>query len=141
MSKVHYELYYHFVWHAKDDKPYIDEDVERFLYACIGQKCKQEGLRLLAINGMPNHIHLLMSLRPTQLISDVAHSLKGSSSHDVNKHFQGRKQLYWQNGYGVLTVSKQTVPKIKNYISGQKEHHKKGELLKEFEECEGSEEP
>ncbi|HAD81993.1 MAG: hypothetical protein A2509_06135 [Candidatus Edwardsbacteria bacterium RIFOXYD12_FULL_50_11] len=141
MPKVHYELFYHFVWHTKDDKPYIDEEIERYLFACIGQKCKQEGYHLLAINGTEDHVHILLSLRPAQLISDVAHALKGSSSYDVNKHFQGKKQLYWQNGYGVLSVSKHAVPRIKIYISGQKEHHKKGELLKEFEDCEGSEEP
>jgi putative transposase len=141
MPKVHYELFCHFVWHTKDDKPYIDEEVEHHLFACIGQKCKQEGYHLIAINGTQDHIHVLLSLRPTQLISDAAHALKGSSSHDVNKHFQGNKCLYWQNGYGVLTVSKNSLEKIKEYISNQKEHHKTGKTLAELEERIGSEEP
>ena len=141
MSKVHYELFYHFTWHTKDNANCIDDEVERFLFPCIGQKCKQEGYHLLAINGTENHIHVLLSLRPNQVLSDIANVLKGSSSHDVNKHFQDKKNLYWQNGYGVLTISKGAVPKIKEYILSQKDHHKNGKIVQEFEQCVGSIEP
>ena len=141
MSKVHYELFFHFTWHTKNDINCIDVILEQFLYPCIGQKCKQEGYHLLAVNGTENHLHVLLSLRPNHLLSNVANMLKGSSSHDTNNHFQSNKTLYWQSGYGVLTVSHCMVPKIIEYINNQKIHHKKGDIVQEYEQCEGSTEP
>lgn len=141
MSKVYSELYYHLTWHTKDDKPYIDAEVERFLFSCIGQKCKQQGYRLLSINGIANHIHVLLLLQPAHAVWEAVNSLKGSSSHDVNKHFEGKKTLYWQNGYGVFTFSKQDLPAITKYVNDQKGHHHKGTANKEFEIPEGSLEP
>jgi putative transposase len=133
MRKVYSELYYHLTWHTKEDKPYIDAEVERFLFSCIGQKCKQEGYRLLAINGIENHIHVLLLLQPAQAVWETVNLLKGSSSHDVNKHFDGKKKLYWQNGYGVFTFRKQDLPALTKYVNEQKQHHHNGTTQKDFE--------
>ena len=133
MPKVYSELYYHLTWHTKDDKPYIDAEVESFLFSCIGQKCKQLGYRLLAINGIENHIHVLLLLQPAQAVWEAVNLLKGSSSHDVNKHFDDKKTLYWQNGYGAFTFRKSDLPALIKYVNEQKHHHHNGTVEKEFE--------
>jgi putative transposase len=64
---------------------------------------------------------------------DVAKNLKGSSSHYINKETDLGEVLYWQNGYGVITIREGEIPKVAEYIKNQKEHHQKGDLFDVFE--------
>lgn len=96
--------------------------------------------KLLAINGMPDHIHILFGLRPAQSISDLMQDIKGSSSKWINEKRFVRGKFSWQEGYGAFSYSKSEVPQIINYILNQTVHHKKKsfteeylEMLKQFE--------
>ena len=89
-----------------------------------------------AVNGTQNHIHVLVELSPSILIADVAKHLKGTSSHYVNKESGLGETLYWQDGYGVLSLRKVEVAKVTRYIQNQKEHHQTGQLSKILEQIE-----
>jgi len=138
VSKVYSELVYHFVWGTKDRLPLITSDVETRLVSFIEGKCRELGYRLHAIGCVEDHVHLLATLQPTHSASDVAKNLKGSSSHFINKEVRPRDVLYWQRGYGVLTVRKKDIPIVAEYIGRQKEHHRAGRgLIAGFECAEG----
>jgi putative transposase len=79
----------------------------------------------------------LLLLQPAQAVWEAVNLLKGSSSHDVNQHCEGKKTLYWQNGYGVFTFRKCDLPALIKYVNGQKQHHRNGTEEKEFEMPEG----
>lgn len=88
---------------------------------------------------MPDHVHLLIGLRPTQSLSDLMQDIKGSSSKWINEKRPVPGRFAWQQGFGAFSYSKADVPKIIQYIHDQELHHKtKGfveeyiELLNEF---------
>jgi REP element-mobilizing transposase RayT len=126
-------LVYHFIWGTKNKLPLITPTVEARLFPYIGYKCKELGYFLHAINGVEDHIHLLISLTPSILIEDVAKNLKGSSSHYINKESNLGETLYWQDGYGVVTIREAEIPIVVKYIFNQKEHHRDGDVSLVFE--------
>jgi REP element-mobilizing transposase RayT len=96
--------------------------------------------RLLAINGMPDHVHLLFGLRPAQSLSDLMKDIKGSSSKWINEKRFVRGKFSWQEGYGAFSYSKAELPNVLSYIDNQQIHHRKKtfteeylEMLNEFE--------
>jgi REP element-mobilizing transposase RayT len=123
-----YKLYYHFIWGTKNNLPLITPDIEKKLYPYIANKCKEHGYRLYALNGTETHVHLLVSLTPSLLVEDFAKNIKGSSSHYINKVSGLDDILYWQDGYGVVTIRESEVPKVIKYIQNQKPHHQGGDL-------------
>jgi putative transposase len=129
MSKVYHELVYHFIWATRDRAPLITSDVESHLLSFIEDRCRELGYRLYAVNCVEDHVHLLITLKPSDLVSDVARKLKGSSSHFINKVLALGDVLYWQRGYGVLSLRKKDIPVVTQYIIQQKEHHQAGSGL------------
>jgi putative transposase len=132
-SSTFYQLVFHFVWGTKNRLPLLTPTIEERLFPYIGFKCKEFGYFLHAINGAEDHVHLLLSLTPSILVADVAKNLKGSSSHYINKETNLDEVLYWQVGYGVVTLREAEIPKVIKYINNQKEHHFSGDLLEMLE--------
>lgn len=127
-ASAFHQLVYHFTWSTKNRQPLITPAVEARLYPYIGYKCKELGYRLHAIGGTEDHLHVLLSLTPSQLVAEVARNLKGASSHYINKESELDATLYWQDGYGVVTLRQSEIPRVVQYIQSQKEHHRQGKL-------------
>ncbi|OBX24580.1 REP element-mobilizing transposase RayT [Gelidibacter algens] len=96
--------------------------------------------KVLQINGMPDHIHILFGMRPTQSLSDLIKQLKQDSSKWINQKDFVNGKFSWQAGYGAFSYSKNDIPEVTNYIKNQEEHHKSKsfneeylDLLKDFE--------
>ena len=128
------QLIYHFVWATKNRLPLITVTIEERLWPYIGSKCKELGYTLYAVNGIENHMHVLVELAPTIAPADVAKNLKGASSHYINKESGLGDTLYWQDGYGVVSLRKAEIPKVVRYIQRQKEHHRAGKLSEILEQ-------
>jgi REP element-mobilizing transposase RayT len=127
-------LYLHLVWATWDRAPLITSDIERRVHRNIESEAINNGCTVLAINGMPDHIHLLMSIPTTITIAHLVKQVKGVSSHLVNGTLRPTPQFKWQASYGAFTVSRWDVNKIVGYIKRQKEHHAAADLLPEYEE-------
>ena len=123
-----YTLIYHFTWGTKDRLALITPEVEARLYPYIIGKCEQLGYRLYALNGTEDHIHLLVGLTPSMRVADIAKNLKGASSHYINKESGLETTLYWQDGYGVITLREADIPAVCKYIQNQRKHHQGDEL-------------
>jgi REP element-mobilizing transposase RayT len=132
-GSAYYKLVYHFIWGTKNQLPLLTPTVEERLFPYIGVKCRELGYFLHAINGTENHVHVLLSLTPSILVADVAKNLKGASSHYINKETNLDEVLYWQDGYGVITMRENEIPRVVKYIINQKEHHAKNDLLEALE--------
>lgn len=137
MSKVYHELVYHFVWGTADRLPLITCAVEARLLPFLEDKCRELGHGLHAVNCVEDHVHLLLTLKPSDSVSDVAKNLKGSSSHFINKVLPLEDVLYWQRGYGVLSLRKKDIPVVADYIGTQKvQHRTEHGLITELERLE-----
>ncbi len=110
------------------------------LYKYITGIIQNNDHKLLAINGMPDHIHILFGLRPSQSISDLMQDIKGSSSKWINHKKLVRGNFSWQEGFGAFSYSKTDLPNVIQYINNQTIHHRGItfaeeylEMLKKFE--------
>jgi REP element-mobilizing transposase RayT len=136
MGHSYTELFYHFVWATKGREPYITPELEPELFRQIRGKCAELKVIIHALNGMPDHVHLCCTLPTTLCIADVLEKIKGSSSHFVNRELMNGSVLYWQPGYGALTVSKHHLGRVVGYIDNQKQHHAEQTLSAKLERTE-----
>ena len=104
------------------------------LYKYITGIIQNYNHKLLAINGMPDHIHILFGMRPVQSISELMQQVKEDSSKWINKRNFIRSKFSWQEGYGAFSYSKSQIPQVIQYIEKQEEHHKKRTFIEEYKE-------
>ncbi|MCU0239075.1 MAG: IS200/IS605 family transposase [Pyrinomonadaceae bacterium] len=130
MSHTFTNLHFHFVFRTKDSLELITNEIKPELYAYLGGLTKELKGKPLAINGMSEHIHLLVSLPPTVSISDALKFLKANSSKWMSERFG--KEFAWQIGYGAFSVSRSNVNAVVKYIQNQEEHHQKYDFKEEF---------
>ena len=132
MAHSYYELHYHLVWATKLREPMVLPELQGRLYACIRDKCQALGCIVHEIGGVEDHVHVALSVPATIAVAKVAHDAKGSSSHLINTEGVG-KGLYWQPGYGVVTVRRRDVPIVCKYIREQRRRHAADQLWPELE--------
>ena len=87
---------------------------------------------MIAINGMPDHIHFLLGITPTCRISDLVREIKKSSTNYINEQRFTRFKFQWQEGYGVFSYSRSELNNVIGYINNQKEHHVKTTFKTEY---------
>jgi REP element-mobilizing transposase RayT len=125
MSHSFDSLYYHFVFATKKREPWLGKGARGSLYAHLDGILRGEGVVPLAVNGMPDHVHILARLRPSHRISDLLSALKSVSSGRLKKRPEPELAGFtWQTGYGAFTVSRWDVDLVRAYIENQEEHHK-----------------
>ena len=126
-------LLYHIVIRTKRSQRTIDEAYERELYAFILTYVKNRNSVLYRINGMPDHVHILVGLHPSVAISDFMRELKTATSK-MMKASRTKFPMFegWESEYYASTVSRSHQEAVRQYIMCQKEHHKKANLRDEL---------
>jgi len=127
------EVYLHFVWKTLHRHPIVTPDIERQLYRYITGICGRFNCDVLAIGGMPDHIHLAVTLPTTVAIMDVIEDVKGGSSYFAREKLKPGEFFGWQEGYGVFSFSRSQYKAVTQYIRNQKDHHRTGDLWPEVE--------
>jgi REP element-mobilizing transposase RayT len=134
MSNTYTQVHIHAIFTVQNRDCIINKKWKDELYKYITGIIKHNHHKLLIINGMPDHIHILFGLRPTQSLSDLMQDIKGSSSKWINKKKFVRGKFSWQEGYGAFSYSKSQLPVIIKYIENQEKHHKKKTFIEEYVE-------
>ena len=132
MANTYTQIHLQFVFAVKYRAALISEDWEEDLYKYITGITTQKGHKMLQINGMPDHLHMLVGFRTDETVSNFMKDIKGDSSRWVNKNGVIRSQFNWQNGYGAFSYSKWDVATIIRYIQRQKIHHQSVTLREEY---------
>ena len=132
MGHTFSEICYHIVFSTKGRLPLMGSDKSPQLHAYMAQIINNNYGKCHLINGMPNHVHILTSLKPSISISDVMLRLKGDSSRWANEKQLFNQKFGWQSGYGIFSVSHSNIDSVYKYISNQQEHHKKFDFESEF---------
>ncbi|TAE30626.1 MAG: IS200/IS605 family transposase [Cytophagales bacterium] len=107
------------------------------LYAYMTGIIHNYGHKLLVINGMPDHVHLLIGMRPTQSLSDLMKNLKQDSSRWINENRKTPAHFNWQEGYGHgptlrFSYGKSQLPAVITYIENQEKYHHRSTFLEEY---------
>ncbi len=129
-----WRLYYHLVWATKERQPLITRKHEEKLYGYIISKAYEIATIIHAINGIENHIHLVVSIPPKISISDFVQKIKGSSTYYMNHLDIVEDMFAWQRGYGVFSLGRKQLEQALIYVKNQKEHHLHGTVISSLEE-------
>lgn len=132
MPNTYTQIHLHLVFAVKHRTAVITPAWKHDLYNYITGIIQNHTHKLLAINGMPDHIHILIGMRPTQSLSDLMQAIKQSSSKWVNDNRLTRGRFAWQEGYGAFSYGKSQLPAVISYIENQEEHHRKRTFLDEY---------
>jgi putative transposase len=132
MANTYTQIHIHFVFAVKFRNGIIRSEWKDSLYKYTAGIIQNNNHKLLAINGMSDHIHILIGLRPSQSISDLMKDVKQSSSKWINENKLVNGHFEWQEGYGAFCHSKSQIDKVVNYIKNQELHHKKLTFREEY---------
>jgi putative transposase len=128
MGHAFHRLFYYFNWATHSRDPHIHRSFRDDLPSILNEEVRTRGGQPVRYNAMPDHVHLLARLAPTIAVSDVVGQVKGATPFRVNRDVKPKFKLRWQEGYGVLTLREDEVPKVSRYIDRQEEHHRGGKL-------------
>ncbi len=127
--KNHVEVYLHFVWATKLRLPLIAPEIERRLHGCISAEARRLGCEVLAVGGMPDHVHLAVPMPTVLSPAKLMQQVKGVASRFASEHLVPQGELFvWQEGYGVFSFSRSHLDRVIRYIRNQKQHHTSGDM-------------
>jgi len=139
MANTYTQMYLQFVFAVQNRESLIQSVWKDDLYRYITGIVQSNRHKLIAINGMPDHLHIFVGYKPHQLIPELLQDIKGSSSIWINKRNLVMGKFKWQQGYGAFSYSFSHIDKVVKYIMNQEQHHEKRtfgeeylELLKKF---------
>ncbi|WET00746.1 IS200/IS605 family transposase [Flavobacterium sp. YJ01] len=98
----------------------------------IGNLINENGCKTIIVNGVEDHVHCLLALKPTITISKLMKTVKEKSSKYINDNRLTNQKFSWQEGYGVFSYSQSQIDSVYKYIQNQKEHHKKQSFNDEY---------
>lgn len=125
-------LDYHLIWATKLRRPLLTPQLENAVFDYLCMQAEKKNCRVYAVNGWVDHVHMVLSIPPILSVAEVVQQIKGASSHQFS-------QLYWQDGYGALTVGRRNLEIAIAYVRRQKEHHAGQTALKWLEQDENEE--
>ena len=132
MANTYVNNIVHIVFHVKSKgTPILADDLDH-VHKYIGGITKNIGGTLIAIGGMPDHVHLLTSLPKTIALSDFVKTIKANSSRWIKELSPYYNGFSWQDGYGAFSVSSSVISKVVNYIRNQEKHHKQQTAKDEY---------
>ncbi|ABG57528.1 IS200/IS605 family transposase [Cytophaga hutchinsonii] len=126
------QMYIQIVFAVKGRNSLIHPSWENELHKYMTGFIQNNGQKLLAINGMPDHIHILIGMKPSCCLSDLIRELKKSSSSFIKDKKLSPYAFQWQEGYGAFSYSHSNLNQVIAYIMNQKEHHKKRTFKEEY---------
>jgi putative transposase len=123
MANTYTQIYIHVVFAVEGRQnliaPEHNDELQKYITGIVsGQKHK-----LIAINNMPDHLHLLVGLRPDAALSELVRDIKANSSHFINEKRWVMGRFSWQEGFGAFSYSRSQLGTVIRYIQDQQQHH------------------
>ena len=134
MANTYTQLYFHIVFAVQGRANLINNAWKEELYKYITGILSNKKQKLMIINGMPDHIHILLSTKPDFNLSNLIRDVKSSSTNWINTKGFVKTKFRWQEGFGAFTVSQSGVDNLIMYIKNQEKHHEKKTFLQEHQE-------
>jgi putative transposase len=124
----------HSVWGTKNREPFLTKEVRPVIIDHIRQNAKSKEIFIDRINGYTEHLHCLFGLNADMSISKTMQLIKGESAFWINKQKLTKTKFEWADEYFAVSVSESILDKVRAYIDGQEEHHKKKTFQQEYDE-------
>lgn len=134
MSNTYTQIHIHCIFAVKYRKALINKEWKDKLMKYITGIVNNHHHKMIAINSMPDHLHMLFGMRPNQSLSDLMRIVKGDSSEWINQQKFTSYPFRWQEGYGAFSYEKKKISVVADYIENQELHHQEKSFLKEYKE-------
>ncbi len=132
MGNTYTQIHLQLIFAVKYRAAMIDKSWKDELYKYITGIVQGNKHKLIIINGVQDHLHLLVGFKPHQSLSDLLQDIKGQSSKWINENKFTKLKFNWQEGYGAFSYSHSHLNNVINYIRNQEEHHKKTNFMDEY---------
>lgn len=126
------QIYIHTVFAVQGRESLIDPAWEERLYKYITGIVQNKMQKMLAVNGMPDHLHFLIGMKPSCCLSDLVREVKKSSNEFIKENRLTPFRFNWQEGFGAFSYSYSQLDHVIKYIMNQKEHHKEASFNEEY---------
>ena len=132
MPNTYSQIYIQIVFAVKGRENLISKIHREELHKYITGIVQNRGQKMLSIFCMPDHVHLLVGIKPSIAISDLVRDIKAGSSNFINQQYYVNGKFNWQEGFGAFSYSKSQIDTVIKYILSQEEHHKKTTFREEY---------
>jgi putative transposase len=132
MAGTFSQVYVQIIFAVKGRHGLIQSKWKTDLHKYIAGIIKGKEQKPIIVNGMPDHIHAFVGLRPSMSISDLARDIKNNSSKFINQQGWVKGKFLWQEGYGAFSYGHSQISAVYNYILNQEEHHRKKTFKQEY---------
>lgn len=132
MANTYTQLYVHIVFAVKGRTSLISNQWKEDLYKYIAGIITNKKQKLMIINGVTDHIHLLIGFKPDCSLSDLVRDIKANSSKFINEEQLVPGKFEWQTGFGAFTIGQSQIDGVTNYILTQEKHHAKKTFREEY---------
>lgn len=132
MANTYTQIYLHLVFAVKNRQNLISDKIREDLHKYITGIVQNRNQKMLAINSMPDHIHILIGFGTSVTIADLVHDIKIASTKFINSNENSIGKFAWQTGYGAFSYARSQLDDIVKYIGNQEIHHKKRTFKEEY---------
>ena len=132
MAHSYHQIYLQTVFAVKYRNAVLLKTWRPRLLAVIGNLIKETGCKTILVNGVEDHVHCLVGLRPAVSVSELMKIVKAKSSKYINDHGLTPERFEWQEGYGVFSYSQSHLDRVYRYIQNQEIHHQRHSLKEEY---------
>ena len=140
MANTYHQIYLQTVFAVKYRAAVLDKAWRNKVQGVIGNLINETGCKTIIVNGVEDHMHCFLGLKPVVSASELMKTVKAKSSLYINSNSLTKERFEWQEGYGVFSYRQRDVDQIYKYVQYQEAHHQKQtfkdeylELLNEFE--------
>ena len=134
MANTYTQIHLHLIFAVQNRISLIQNIWKDRLCEYITGIVQQHTHKMIIVNGMPDHLHIVIGMRPIQSLSDLMQDIKGNSSKWINDNKLVAGKFAWQEGYGAFSYNKSQLPKLIEYVRNQDEHHKKKTFIEEYKD-------
>lgn len=132
MAGTFSQIYIQYVFAVKGRKNLLLKPWREEVFKYISGIITSKNQKSIIVNGVEDHVHIFVGLKPTMNICDLIRDIKNNSSKFINEQKFVKEKFSWQEGYGVFSYSHSAVSNVYNYIANQEEHHRKKTFKKEY---------
>ena len=132
MANTYHQVYIQVVFGVKYREAVVEKEWQATLFGVIGNLINETECKTIIVNGVSDHVHCFLGLKPVVSISELMKTVKAKSSKYINDHNLTTHRFEWQEGYGVFSYGHSQIGDVYKYIANQEEHHRKQTFREEY---------
>ena len=132
MAGTFSQIYIQVVFAVQGRQNLLQREWRQEVFKYMAGIIKNKGQKPIIINGVEDHVHIFLGLKPAMALSDLVRDIKNNSSNFINEHNWIKGKFNWQEGYGAFSYSHSQIEAVYNYIQNQEQHHKQQTFKEEY---------